>query len=196
MSTKPSVTVFGNGVAGFACARDLAAPGARVTTASARACRADRPPSFQAGACDGPTPVPCDGPGDRRTDLVQQLDGRAEAPDLGRRELTVRPARGDELRLAFQPFGVGDRYPTGAAADRRDRVCRPNSFEPASLEQLLPSLARPEPKVVVVGAGQSAQDGGDAVACHRVTLIERAKVPLEQFHRTISTTSRLLRSSN
>ena len=185
MSTKPSVTVVGNGVAGFACARDLADAGARVTLVGP-GMPCDRPPLSKRALVTGRLPYLATAR-DLAAAGIVHVDGRAEELDLGRRELTVRPARGDDRRITFDHLvwatGLRPVRPPIAGIEHAA-----GNSEPASLEQLLPSLARPGRKVVVIGAGLiGTETAATLSARHRVTLIERAEVPLERFHRAVST---------
>jgi 3-phenylpropionate/trans-cinnamate dioxygenase ferredoxin reductase component len=117
---------------------------------------------------------------------IRHLDGWAVDLDLARRRLGVQcTARGEIHEHAFEELV----WATGL------RLTRPpipglgaahQNADPAGLERLLPALERPGRRVVVVGAGLiGTETAATLSATHRVTLVERADLPLGRLHTAV-----------
>jgi 3-phenylpropionate/trans-cinnamate dioxygenase ferredoxin reductase component len=180
-----SVTVVGNGVAGYACAARLATRGVRVTLVGP-GFPADRPPLSKSALSRGMVPYLATA----RSLLeagITHLDGWAESPDLGRRELVFSPQRGGPpRRVQFETLvwatGLRPSPPPvpGIAAAHQNA-------HPAGLGSLLPHLVRPGRRVVVVGAGLIGTETAATLSLrHAVSLLERAARPLDRLHPAIS----------
>jgi NADPH-dependent 2,4-dienoyl-CoA reductase/sulfur reductase-like enzyme len=175
----PHVTVVGNGVGGHACARRLAERGARVTMIGP-GLPCDRPPLSKRALVRGSLPYLATA--EQLADAgIRHLDGTAAGLDLARRELRVETGGGERtvefdqlvwatgLRIARPPV------PGIEAADQNS--------DPASARVLLPRLARPGRRVVVIGAGLIGSETAATLSrSHRVTLLEQAARPLERLH--------------
>jgi NADPH-dependent 2,4-dienoyl-CoA reductase/sulfur reductase-like enzyme len=184
VSAPSRVTIVGNGVAGHACARRLAEGGVPVTLVGP-GLPCDRPPLSKRALARGAAPYLATA-AELALAGIEHLDGWAVDLDLGRRRLGVRSvARGELHEHDFEQLvwatGLRLRRPpipgVGIAHQNAD---------PAGLEELLPRLERPGRRVAVVGAGLiGTETAATLSATHRVTLIERADLPLARFHRAV-----------
>jgi NADPH-dependent 2,4-dienoyl-CoA reductase/sulfur reductase-like enzyme len=189
VSAPGRTTVVGNGVAGFACARRLAEGGVPVTLIGP-GLPCDRPPLSKRALVRGAAPYLATAEGIAAAG-IDRVDGWALNLDLGRRRLEVRnSARGEVHEHAFEELvwatGLRLRRPPvpgiGTAHQNAD---------PAGLEELLPRLERPGRRVVVIGAGLIGTETAATLAArHRVTLVERADLPLARFHPEVGTAAR------
>jgi NADPH-dependent 2,4-dienoyl-CoA reductase/sulfur reductase-like enzyme len=185
------VTVVGNGVAGFACARRLADAGVPVTLVGP-GLPCDRPPLSKRALGRGAAPYMATAAGLAGAG-IRHVDGWAVNLDLDGRRLGVRAAARAEVQE--HPFeelvwatGLRLRRPpiTGIG------VAHQNA-DPAGLEELLPRLERPGRRIVVIGAGLIGTETAATLAArHRVTLVERAELPLARFHPAVGRAARLV----
>jgi 3-phenylpropionate/trans-cinnamate dioxygenase ferredoxin reductase component len=177
MAVRDPVTVVGNGVAGYACASRLAAAGEPVALVGP-GLPCDRPPLSKRALTRGGLPYLADG---RALEAagIDHVDGWVEELDLDRRLLVVR--RRDGRTEDPRPFGRLV-WATGL------RIARPpvpgmesadQNADPASVEALLPRLARGGRRVVVAGAGLiGCETAATLSRRHRVILLDRADHPL------------------
>lgn len=181
MSHRRSVTVIGNGVAGYACAARLAERGARVRLVGP-GLPMDRPPLSKRALLRGRVPYLATA-ASLATAGIAHLDGWANGVDLRRRELVFFPrSGGDASRVEFETlvFATGLK-PTpppvpGIAAAHQNA-------DPEGIELLLRLLALPGRRVVVLGAGLIGTETAAALSTrHRVTLVERNSHPLDSLH--------------
>jgi 3-phenylpropionate/trans-cinnamate dioxygenase ferredoxin reductase component len=183
------VTVVGNGVAGYACARLLAESGVPVTLIGP-GLPCDRPPLSKRALVRRTAPYMATADGLVHAG-IRHLDGAAVDVDLVRRRLTFRSSAGVDLaELAFDDLV----WATGLRATRPPIPGLEGAHQnadPAGLEALLPHLERPGRRVAVVGAGLIGTETAATLASsHRVTLVERADVPLGRLHRAVGTEAR------
>ena len=182
--SRPRVTVTGNGVAGFACVRDLAAAGAAVTMIGP-GMPCDRPPLSKRALDTGRAPYLAS-VAELEEMGVQHLDGWAGPPDLGSRTLTVRLQSGDEQQHTFEQLvwatGLAPVRPPLPGIDLASDVTHPAGFERASKR-----LGGHGLRVAVLGAGLIGSETAATLARrHRVALLERAPRPLERFHPVVA----------
>ena len=184
MSAPGRVTIVGNGVAGYACARRLAESGVPVTLVGP-GLPCDRPPLSKRALVRRAAPYLATAAGLSRAG-IDHLDGWAVGLDLARRRLGVRStARGELHEHEFEELV----WATGLRLRRPPiqgiGIAHQNA-DPAGLEELLPRLERPGRRVAVIGAGLiGTETAATLSASHRVTLIERADLPLGRFHRAV-----------
>jgi 3-phenylpropionate/trans-cinnamate dioxygenase ferredoxin reductase subunit len=189
MSAPGRVTIVGNGVAGFACARRLAESGVPVTLVGP-GLPCDRPPLSKRALLRGAAPYMATAAGLADAG-IRHVDGWAVDLDLARRRLGVRPtARGELQELGFEELV----WATGLRLRRPPiqgiGVAHQNA-DPAGLEELLPRLELPGRRVAVIGAGLiGTETAATLSAAHRVTLIERAELPLGRLHRAVGEAAR------
>jgi len=180
--TRPDpVTVVGNGVAGYACAARLAARGARVTLIGP-GLPCDRPPLSKRALARGFVPYLADAQSLAAAG-IDHLDGWAIELDVGRRRLLVRNRHdGAERPVAFERLvwatGVRIARPPVPGIETTDQ-----NAHPASIEAVLPRLASPGRRVVVVGAGLIGSETAATLSrSHSVVLLDRAEQPLQRQH--------------
>jgi 3-phenylpropionate/trans-cinnamate dioxygenase ferredoxin reductase subunit len=184
MTSHPSVTIVGNGVAGFACAKDLAAAGVPVTLIGP-GLPCDRPPLSKRALLAGRAPVLASAVDMERARIVH-LDGWADEPDLRGRTVPIRLRTGEERRVAFEHLvwatGLRSVLPPVPGMEVADE-----NAHPAAFARLVPRLERPRRHVVVIGAGLIGTETAATLAArHQVTVVERADRPLERFHGSLS----------
>ena len=184
MTRPDQVTVVGNGVAGYACAMRLASRGAAVTMIGP-GLPCDRPPLSKRALDRGSIPYMATA-AQLSAAGIDHLDGLAVALDVGSRTLRLRPsgARCDR-EIAFGPLvwatGLRIRKPPLPGIDATD--C---NADPAGAEAVVPHLATPGRRVVVIGAGLIGCETAATLARrHEVSLIERAEHPLERMHPSV-----------
>jgi 3-phenylpropionate/trans-cinnamate dioxygenase ferredoxin reductase component len=182
MARHDHTTVVGNGVAGYACATRLAAAGAPVTLIGP-GLPCDRPPLSKRALARGAVPYLADA---RALEAagIDHVDGWVDTLDLERRTLDVR-GRGAGSASHSRPFGRLV-WATGV------RIARPpvpgiettdQNVDAATTEALLPRLAAPGRRVVVVGAGLiGCETAATLSRAHTVTLLDRAERALERQH--------------
>jgi len=182
--TVSRVTVVGNGVAGFACVRELAAAGADVTLIGP-GLPCDRPPLSKRALETGTPPYLADARALAAMG-VSHLDGWAGDPDLSRRLLTVRLRSGEVCEHRFERLV----WATGLAPSRPPVPgieLAADITHPAGLEQESGRVAGRGLRIAVLGAGLIGCETAAALARrHSVTLLERAERPLERFHPAVS----------
>ncbi len=175
------VTVVGNGVAGYACARRLAERGSRVILVGP-GLPCDRPPLSKRALVRGAVPYLA-GADELVRMGIDHVDGWAGALDLEHRRMVVRLRHGSPPRqLAFDRLV----WATGL------RIARPSvpgldaahqNVDAASIERLLPRLALPGRRIVVVGAGLiGCETAATLGRRHRVVLLDRGSRVLERHH--------------
>ena len=175
------VTVVGNGVAGYACARRLAALGAPVTMIGP-GLPCDRPPLSKRALHRGAIPYLADA-GALAAAGISHLDGWAVALDVARRELIVRTGGdGTERPVAFERLvwatGVRIARPPVPGIETTDQ-----NVDAASTAAVLPRLAEPGRRIVVIGGGLiGCETAATLSRRHQVTLAERCEQPLERLH--------------
>jgi 3-phenylpropionate/trans-cinnamate dioxygenase ferredoxin reductase component len=180
MANDP-VTVVGNGVAGYACAARLASAGVPVELIGP-GLPCDRPPLSKRALARGRLPYLTDALALEAAGIVH-VDGRVDALDLRRRALTVRgrdggPAGERPFARLVWATGVAIARPPVPGIEATDQ-----NVDAASTEALLPRLAEPGRRVVVIGAGLIGCETAATLArSHRVTLLERADEPLGRQH--------------
>jgi NADPH-dependent 2,4-dienoyl-CoA reductase/sulfur reductase-like enzyme len=184
MSRRPWVTVVGNGVAGYTCARDLAAAGARVTLIGP-GLPCDRPPLSKRALLAGRAPYLASA-ADLAGFGIDHVDGMANSVDLRRRELQIELTYGGHRTTGFEHLvwatGLRPTRPPVTGIELAEE-----NAHPGGLERLAPALAAPGRDVIVIGAGLIGTETAATLAGHhRVTLLERADRPLERFHRNAS----------
>lgn len=181
---KPVVTVVGNGVAGYACARRLAELGASPVMIGPGLPH-DRPPLSKRALELGRAPLLAD----RRSlaaQGIQHVDGVVDGVDLVRHVLMFVPTGGGEpvqrsfdrlvwatgLRSVTPPVpGIGLAHDNSTAAGM----------------EALAAAALSVKEVVVIGAGLIGCETAATLARrHRVTLLDRANAPVERLGATIS----------
>ena len=189
MSPAGHVTVVGNGVAGYACARRLAESGVPVTLIGP-GLPCDRPPLSKRALVRGAAPYLATADGLAAAG-IRHLNGWAVDLDIDRRRLGVQVcARGELHEHAFEELV----WATGLRATRPPipgiGVAHQNA-DPAGLDELLPRLERPGRRVAVVGAGLiGTETAATLSASHRVTLFEQAELPLSRLHRAVGEEAR------
>jgi 3-phenylpropionate/trans-cinnamate dioxygenase ferredoxin reductase component len=180
----PQITVVGNGVAGFACVRELTAAGAAVALIGP-GLPCDRPPLSKRALETGMPPYLAD-----RAALasmgVTHLDGWAGEPDVARRVVSVRLRSGGVLEHRFGPLV----WATGLAPSRPPIPgieLAADITHPLGLEQERGRIAGRGLRIAVLGAGLIGCETAAALARrHHVVLLERAERPLNRFHPSVS----------
>lgn len=186
MAVHEPVTVVGNGVAGYACATRLASAGVPVTMIGP-GLPCDRPPLSKRALARGAVPYLTD-----RRALeaagIDHVDGWVDALDLDRRTLDVRgrdagsPAHARSFDRLVWATGVRIARPPVPGIEETDQ-----NVDAASTEALLPRLAEPGRRVVVVGAGLiGCETAATLSRRHTVTLLDRAEGALERQHPDIA----------
>jgi NADPH-dependent 2,4-dienoyl-CoA reductase/sulfur reductase-like enzyme len=181
MSTNKRVTVVGNGVAGYACARRLAERG-RPVMLIGPGMPCDRPPLSKRALVRGSVPY-LTTPERLAADGIDHLDGTAADLDLVGRRLRFHPADGGRERVVeLGPLvwatGLRVGRPPVPGIETTDQ-----NAVPAGAEAVLPRLAQAGRRVVVIGAGLIGCETAATLARrHEVTLLERAERPLERLH--------------
>ena len=180
MTSRPWVTVVGNGVAGYACVRALAAGGAHVTLIGP-GLPCDRPPLSKRALLAGRPPYLASA-----ADLVQHgivhVDGWVHGVDVDRRELRIRASSGSETTAMFDQLVWSTGLRTVRPPVPGMELAGENAV-PDGLERLAPALVARGRDVVVIGAGLIGTETAATLATrHRVTLLERGVRPLERFH--------------
>jgi NADPH-dependent 2,4-dienoyl-CoA reductase/sulfur reductase-like enzyme len=184
MSASASVTIVGNGVAGYACARRLAGSGVPVTLIGP-GLPCDRPPLSKRALVRRSAPYLATAQGLAAAG-IRHLDGWAVDLDLDHRRLGIRSsARGELYEHPYEELV----WATGLRLTRPPipgiGVAHQNA-DPAGLEELLPRLERPGRRIAVIGAGLiGTETAATLSATHRVTLFERADLPLGRLHRAV-----------
>jgi NADPH-dependent 2,4-dienoyl-CoA reductase/sulfur reductase-like enzyme len=181
MPAPEPVTVVGNGVAGYACATRLAAAGAPVTLIGP-GLPCDRPPLSKRALARGAVPYLADA---RALEAagIDHVDGWVETLDTDRRTIAVRgrdgaPARPRTFERLVWATGVRIARPPVPGIEAADQ-----NADAASTEALLPRLAEPGRRVVVVGAGLiGCETAATLSRRHAVTLLDRAETALERQH--------------
>jgi 3-phenylpropionate/trans-cinnamate dioxygenase ferredoxin reductase component len=181
MAQPDPVTVVGNGVAGYACATQLARCGAAVTLVGP-GLPCDRPPLSKRALLRGAVPYLTDA----RTLSeagIRHLDGWAVELDIDRRRLLVRDRTdGGERPVAFERLvwatGLRIARPPVPGIETADQ-----NVDATSTEAVLPRLTLAGRRVVVIGAGLiGAETAATLSRRHHVTLLERGEHPLERQH--------------
>src|SRR5947209_5538320 len=179
-----SVTVVGNGVAGFACVRELAAAGAEVTLIGP-GLPCDRPPLSKRALETGTPPYLADA--EKLAAMgVRHLDGWAGEPDLVRRALLVQLRSGDACEHRFGRMvwatGLAPSRPPVPGIELAADITHPLGFEREGGR-----LSGGGLRIAVLGAGLIGCETAAALARrHQVTLLERAERPLQRFHPAVS----------
>jgi 3-phenylpropionate/trans-cinnamate dioxygenase ferredoxin reductase component len=190
--TQPSrVTVVGNGVGGYACAARLAELGVPVTLVGP-GLPSDRPPLSKMALLRRRVPYLASARSLAAAGIAH-LDGWARDPDVRGRELTFTPRSGaDPAPIGFETLvwatGLRPASPPvpGIAAAHQNA-------DPAGLERLLPRLARPGRRVIVLGAGLVGSETAATLSMrHRVTLLERSDRPLDRLHPALGHAAELI----
>jgi NADPH-dependent 2,4-dienoyl-CoA reductase/sulfur reductase-like enzyme len=182
--SAPRVTVVGNGVAGFACVRELVAAGAEVTLVGP-GLPCDRPPLSKRALETGMPPYLADAQ-ELAAMGVSHLDGCAGEPDLRRRTLPVRLRSGESCEHRFGRLvwatGLAPNRPPVPGIELAADITHPIGFEREGGR-----LAGGGLRITVLGAGLIGCETAAALARrHRVTLLERGVRPLERFHPSVS----------
>ncbi len=181
---KPVVTVVGNGVAGYACARRLAELGASPVMIGP-GLPYDRPPLSKRALEHGRAPLLAD----RRSLAAQgihHIDGLVDDVDLVQRMLTIAPTGGGEpVHRTFDQLvwatGLRSVAPPVPGIDR----AHDNSTAPGM--EALASAAESVRDVVVIGAGLIGCETAATLARrHRVVILDRANEPVERLGATLS----------
>jgi len=176
---RPPVTVVGNGVSGFACARRLAEHDVPVTLVGP-GLPCDRPLLTKRALAVGRLPQLADA--DQVRDLgIAALDGVATGCDTTTRTLAVTTSAGEPVEHHYDgelvwATGVAVTGPSVPGAELAD--C---NATPAGFERVLPRVSETVPgrRVVVIGAGLIGCETAATLASrHTVTLLERASAPL------------------
>ncbi len=185
MSRGSSVTVAGNGVAGYACAARLAEQGVPVTLIGP-GLPCDRPPLSKRALITGRVPYLADTAALEAAGITH-LDGWASAVDLGRRELRFTPRAGRGLRTAgFDTLVWATGLRLSLPPVQGIEAVQQNA-DPAGFASLLRLLARPARRVAVLGAGLIGTETAATLSrSHRVTLIDRSRSPLHRLHPAVS----------
>jgi 3-phenylpropionate/trans-cinnamate dioxygenase ferredoxin reductase component len=189
MSAPGRVTIVGNGVAGYACAKRLAESGVPVTLVGP-GLPCDRPPLSKRALVRRAAPYMATA-AELALAGIEHLDGWAVDLDLARRRIGVRStARGELHEHDFEELvwatGLRLRRPPIAGIG----VAHQNA-DPAGLEELLPRLERPGRRVAVIGAGLIGTETAATLStAHRVTLFERDELPLGRLHRAVGEAAR------
>jgi NADPH-dependent 2,4-dienoyl-CoA reductase/sulfur reductase-like enzyme len=180
MTTPERVTVVGNGVAGYACARRLAERDVPVTLVGP-GIPCDRPPLSKRALERGSLPY-LTTPERLAAAGIDHLDGLATGLDLTRRSFSFRPvAGGDEHVVEFGPLvwatGLAVGRPPVPGIETTDQ-----NAVPSGAQAVFPRLAGEGRRVVVIGAGLIGCETAATLARrHRVTLLERAPRPLDRL---------------
>ena len=181
MASADPVTVVGNGVAGYACAARLASRGVPVMLIGP-GLPCDRPPLSKRALSRGAVPYLADAR-ELAAAGIRHIDGWAIDLDLGRSRLRVRDRVGGERHeVAFERLvwatGLRSTRPPVPGIETADQ-----NVDAASTEALLPRLARPGRRVVVIGAGLIGTETAATLSRrHQVTVLERGDRPLGQQH--------------
>jgi NADPH-dependent 2,4-dienoyl-CoA reductase/sulfur reductase-like enzyme len=181
VSHRRSVTVVGNGVAGYACATRLAERGARVTLVGP-GLPVDRPPLSKSTLLRGRVPYLASAASLAAAGITH-LDGWAHDIDLRRRELRFTPRPGGEAStVEFETLVCATGLEPTPPPVPGIAFAHQNAH-PEGVQLLLPLLARPGRRVVVLGAGLIGAETAAALSVrHRVTLVERNGHPLAALH--------------
>lgn len=172
---SPETTVVGNGVAGYACARRLAELG-RPVTMIGPGLPCDRPPLSKRALADGRPPYLDDAAG-MAARGIRHVDALVTAYDAGRRILHT--ADGEIEARGEIVWATGLRITAPPVAGAELAGC---NATPAGLERAAADLREAGRRVVVIGAGLIGTETAASLARHhRVTLLERAAVPLPRM---------------
>ncbi len=184
-----TVTVVGNGVGGFACARRLAELGCEVAMIGP-GLPYDRPPLSKRALESGNPPMLA-----THAQLVElgieHVDATVEAVDLEARTLELRACTGATTRRVFGPLvwatGLAPAFPPVPGLDRAH--CNATAD---GMRALAASLAGDARRVVVIGAGLIGTETAATLARrHSVTLLDMAERPLARFDGTVSAVAEL-----
>jgi 3-phenylpropionate/trans-cinnamate dioxygenase ferredoxin reductase subunit len=183
-----SVTVVGNGVAGFACAKRLAELGADVTMIGP-GLPYDRPPLSKRALEGGRAPLLADA--DALIQLgIRHLDGLVTAFDAARRDLVVQPTGGgSSLTLPADRivWATGLLPNTPPIPGLGGAECNSTA---SGMERLAARLAAGRMRVAVIGAGLIGSETAATLARrHQVTMLDVAERPLARFTSAISEAS-------
>ena len=180
MKFEGSVTVVGNGVSGYMCARSLAAAGVPVTLIGPGLPH-DRPPLSKRSLLTGKLPLLADEQG-LVSRGITHVDGFVTHVDLGERTVTVQPSIGgllvtvDASRIVW---ATGLRYPRPPVPGLESADENSNAV---GLRSLVDKLREPGRRVVVVGAGLIGTETAATLAAdHPVTLLDMVDRPLARF---------------
>jgi 3-phenylpropionate/trans-cinnamate dioxygenase ferredoxin reductase subunit len=181
---RPVVTVVGNGVAGYACARRLAELGAAPVMIGPGLPH-DRPPLSKRALELGRAPLLAD-----QRSLVAQgihhVDGMVDELDLRRRTLTITPAGGGKpMHRSFDRLVWATGLRPVAPPVPGIALAYDNSTAAGMLA--LAAAAKSAKDVVVIGAGLiGCETAATLAGRRRVTLLDRAHAPVERLGATLS----------
>jgi 3-phenylpropionate/trans-cinnamate dioxygenase ferredoxin reductase component len=190
MSGRVSVTVVGNGVAGWACANALASAGAMVTMIGP-GLPYDRPPLSKRALETGRVPYLAD-PAGMAARGMTHIDGMVAGVRLASRQLTLGLREGGQpLQLGFERLvwatGLGIRRPPFAGGEHAHV-----NATAEGLQALVPRLSTPGRRIAVIGAGLIGSETAAMLARrHRVLLLEHGPQPLARLPRAVVAAGRL-----
>jgi 3-phenylpropionate/trans-cinnamate dioxygenase ferredoxin reductase subunit len=176
------VTVVGNGVAGWACAKRLGEQGVAVTLVGPGLPH-DRPPLSKRALTSGR--IPWSTSVDGLAELgITHVDGMVTDVDFDARQLTVATREGEQM-LEFGPlvWATGFRFPRPPVPGLDGEGVFQN-HEAISTAELSGRLtATPEQRVVVIGAGLIGTESAASVSLmgHSVTLLDMLPRPLSRL---------------
>jgi 3-phenylpropionate/trans-cinnamate dioxygenase ferredoxin reductase component len=174
------VTIVGNGVSGWACARRLAEGGAPVRLIGP-GLPYDRPPLSKRALSAGRVTYLTD-PRSMRQAGIEHVDGRVVAMSMPARVLTVELADRGPIALTAERLV----WATGLAIARPPvpgielAACNATA---GGLDDLVDRLGAPGRRVVVIGGGLiGCETAATLASTYRVTLLERGSRPLQRMH--------------
>ncbi len=177
--TEP-VTIVGNGVSGWACARRLAEGGTPVRLIGP-GLPYDRPPLSKRALSARRVTYLTD-PRSMRRAGIEHVDGRVVDVAMPARVLTVELAGRGPIALTAERLvwatGLAIARPPVAGIELA--ACNATAD---GLEDLIGRLDAPGRRVVVIGGGLiGCETAATLAAEHRVTLLERGMRPLQRMH--------------
>ena len=174
---KAEVAIVGNGVAGYACAVQLARHGIRPLLIGP-GLPVDRPPLTKKALATGVLTLLSDEQrlGERG---VEWLDGTVVDADLVGHRLWMHD--GGEVEADTIVLATGLRYPTPPVPGIE--VAHVNA-DPSSLDAIADALRKPGRRVVVIGAGLIGTESAATLAAagYDVTVLDVLERPLDRLH--------------
>jgi 3-phenylpropionate/trans-cinnamate dioxygenase ferredoxin reductase subunit len=172
--------IIGNGVAGYACAKNLARRGLRPALVGP-GLPFDRPPLSKDALAAGAATPRADAAALERDGIVH-VDGLAVAADLDASRVTVATTAGEtELTAPAIVVAVGLSYEPVPIAGLSDAHV---NATPEGFSRVAPLLAPGVRRVVIVGAGLIGVETAATLAAagHDVTIVDVEPRPLQRLH--------------
>ena len=183
------VVVVGNGVSGYACAARLGEREVPVTMIGPGLPH-DRPPLSKRALVTGRVPLLAD-VAQLAERGIEHVDGVVVSCDLDHRRLVVTRSAGGaplEIEAPTLVWATGLRYPKPPVPGLEQAE---ENTTGTGLVSLSRQLARPQRRVVVVGAGLiGTETAATLAAAHDVTLLDMLDRPLARFLGRVSDAAR------